>query len=389
MMGWGSPSAEAPREDRPHGSGGGGGGGGPPARGGGGDAGGGPEARQERALEEEVERLLLGHRRAFEEIRAGESERRASMRREALRKPFEVLEMAYQAALQIMMALLVPKVHPIVPHLSRVLMRRDYPAELALPSLAVFVSGLHAKLALDTANLWGMIPFRWVQPRPLRRELVHPLSPRGLELNLVGSLAGVCVGRAMVLVRQGLRLSAEALLGAEPPALLRWVAASALHLTASSILAPLIVGGLSASLRDAQFRGRPLLPTALGRLWRFLSLGVVRVAHAGSEAIGAGDLLSGYIAEVPYWAGAEDAQVPEDFLCPITGSIFVHPVSLHGMVFEEHAARRWVESTGRHPVLQGVWCHEAELQPARDVEALCRRLAAEHGWVLRSSHCSQ
>lgn len=68
------------------------------------------------ALQEEAAALTLRHRRAFEE---------GGRRRErpAPKVPFEVLETAYQAASQIMMALLVPRVHPLVPTVTRVLLR--------------------------------------------------------------------------------------------------------------------------------------------------------------------------------------------------------------------------------------------------------------------------
>jgi len=281
-----------------------------------------------------------------------------------------------------MVALLVPRVHPAVPALSRLLLRRDYPEVLACPSLAVFISGLHAKLALDTANICGLMPFRWVEPRPPRRELLHPLSARGLELNLVGSLAGVCVGRAVVVLRQGLRTAAEAFAGQLPPST-RHFAAVALHLTASGILAPMVVGGLTASLREAQLRGRPLLPVALSRLLLRLSSSLASLASALPGLSGTPSAGSVPPGEGLWWDNVEEEAVPRDLICPITGCVFVKPVALHGMIFEEEAARRWVEASGRHPVLQGVWCHVGELKPASEIEALCHRLAAQRGWVLQ------
>mmetsp|Transcript_117771 Transcript_117771/g.293682 ORF Transcript_117771/g.293682 Transcript_117771/m.293682 type:complete len:384 (+) Transcript_117771:66-1217(+) len=355
----------------------------------------GGSGEEEEALEAHVRRLLLAHRSAFAESCKDEGFGRDGRRkrRRVLKRPFEVLEMAYQAASQIMVALLVPKVHPVVPALSRCLLRRDYPEVLACPCLAVFVSGLHAKLALDTANLCGFIPFRWVEPRPPRRELLHPLSPRGLELNLVGSVAGVCIGKALVALRRGLRCAAEALIG-KLPASTRQGAAVILHLTASGVLAPMVVGGLTASLREAQLRGRPLLPVVAVRFLSWVSTGLAELLSAAQtraladalEYVGLGHVScggAGQLLEVPWWDGVEEDSVPRDLICPITGGVFVRPVALHGMVFEESAARRWVEASGRHPVLQGVWCHVGELQPARDIEALCRQLASERGWVLQ------
>mmetsp|Transcript_23595 Transcript_23595/g.50336 ORF Transcript_23595/g.50336 Transcript_23595/m.50336 type:complete len:378 (-) Transcript_23595:349-1482(-) len=345
-------------------------------------------SRQGRLLEEEVERLLLGHRRAFEASRLLEDERKRARREQAPKKPFEVLEVAYQAALQIMMALLVPRVHPVVSRLSQLIWRRDYPRELALPSLSVFVSGLHAKLALDVANLVEFVPFRWVQPRPARHELLHPLSPRGVELNLVGSLVGVCTGRILVASREGLRAALEFIVGTRLPPLLAQLLAGSWHMTASCILAPIVVNNLASSLRTAQLRRSLLLPMLIRRAERVATSSWQQLGYPPFGP-GIGSRFLPWIqslepcAEVPYWEGVEEDDVPQDLLCPITGSVFVKPVVLRGMIFEEHAVRRWVVTTGRHPVLQGVYCHEVDLDPALDLEALCRRLAEERGWTLR------
>jgi len=332
-------------------------------------------------LEQEARRLVFGHRRAFEASGLVQQERRQ------VKVTNPVLEMAYQSASQIMIALVVPRVHPVVPLISRRLFRREYPDSLASPALSVFVAGIHAKFALDVASLWGLPPFRWVQPQPLRSDMLHPFSLRGLELNVLASALGVCLGRAAVALRENARFFAERLIGGSMPWVLKTFGGLALHLTISSVLPPMVVQELTVALRDSQFRGRLLAPTVLVQLWG-RGVRTLRQALAAARRWGSGhpvNVADSRFDEVPWWEGAEDDAVPKDLVCPITGSAFVWPVALHGMLFEEAAVKRWVETTGRHPVLQGAWCHLGELVRASDIEALCHRCAAERGWVLRDA----
>ncbi|CAK0836916.1 unnamed protein product [Prorocentrum cordatum] len=83
------------------------------------------------------------------------------------------------------------------------------------------------------------------------------------------------------------------------------------------------------------------------------------------------------------WDSAAEDDDPPDLLCPITGQLFVRPALLCGHAFERSAVHRWVERTGRHPVLQDIRCHVGAIREAPDLEALCRRFASSQGRGLR------
>mmetsp|Transcript_30492 Transcript_30492/g.87462 ORF Transcript_30492/g.87462 Transcript_30492/m.87462 type:complete len:371 (+) Transcript_30492:67-1179(+) len=326
---------------------------------------------------EEAHRLLLAYRRSYDYEGA-----RRVQNVEVLKRPFEMLETAFQFTCQLMVTL-IPLLHPVLHRISTVF--RIRPLALNAPSMAVLVAGLRAKLAVDLANLWSIPPFRWVEPRPPPTELLHPLSMHGVELNLLSTLAGVSIGRLLVALRHGLVHLAASLSARLPTWFQLWAVpplrqaypgvAISLHVAASSELAPLVVAELMGLLRDAQLRRQLLLPTAARACWRRLW----PCKRQGEEGAHAGH------GGACCWEGVEDEEgVPHDLLCPITRQLFVHPVVLHGVVFEGAAVRQWVEATRRHPTLQGIWCHVEEVKPAPDVEALCHRLAAERGWLLSS-----
>eukprot|EP00928_Gymnodinium_smaydae_P015729 TRINITY_DN15825_c0_g1_i1.p1 TRINITY_DN15825_c0_g1~~TRINITY_DN15825_c0_g1_i1.p1 ORF type:complete len:386 (-),score=57.66 TRINITY_DN15825_c0_g1_i1:55-1212(-) len=336
---------------------------------------------------EAAHNMLLAYRRKYD----AEVARRIRSA-DILRRPFEALETAFQATAQLMVALVAPSVHPIFHFLSRTLpLRRDYPRVLVVPSLTVVVSALHAKLVLDMANWWGLPPFCWVEPRPAREEILHPLSSHAMELNMLSAAIGVSMGRLMVLSRHGLLALMEFACKQVLPSLqsrivpmasrVDLVAGVASHAVLSASIAPVVVGELTALLRESQLRGQHLVPTAFQALWKYLRWLWQGTRKAYWEGWG-GSTEEGFCG----WEGADDDRdVPHDLLCPITGHLFVHPVVLLGMVFEHAAARRWVETTSRHPVLQGMYCVLEDIQPAPDIEALCHRLAAARGWTLRCS----
>lgn len=324
------------------------------------------------ALADRVAALLREYRQDFA---AQEEERRQREPLQVVKKPFQLLEVSYQMASHLVVAVLAPRVHPAVPTLTRALMCREYPQVLPFPCLTVLISGLHAKLALDLANFFSLPPFRWMEPRPHHSELLHPLGSRGLQFNVLGSVVGVGLGRVVVLLRQGLQHFWEGRFGRLSPCV-RWVAGFALHVSMAMALAPAVASGLTHALLNSQLLRRPLLPTAVGSAFANIVDEVTPLFRSRESSARKRALC---------WEGAEDQRLPGDLLCPITSGMFVHPAVLHGMAFERSAAEQWVRATGRHPVLQNVWCHVEELRPAKDLEAMCHRLAAKRGWRLRSS----
>mmetsp|Transcript_67855 Transcript_67855/g.122233 ORF Transcript_67855/g.122233 Transcript_67855/m.122233 type:complete len:374 (-) Transcript_67855:221-1342(-) len=338
---------------------------------------------QESGWADEAYRILMEYRRSYD-YEAHRSEQKSS----SIKRPFETLETAFQVTCQVMVALLAPRVHPFMRQLSSLLrLKRTYPEVLPSPSLSVLVSGLHAKLVLDVANLLSLPPFRWVEHRPSAAETLHPLSVHGLELNLLGAMAGVSLGRLAVAARQGLQWLAIALANQMPSRAYSWIgpqvaraaplAAAALHLTVCLELAPPVVAGLASLLREAQLRRRPLIPTVASAFLRRSRRLFRQLAHWGQD-----DEEDEAWGQLHWWEGPDvDDGVPHDLLCPITGQLFAKPVVLHGTVFEESAIKRWVAFSCRHPILRDISCCLEDVKPARDVEALCHRIAAAKGLV--------
>mmetsp|Transcript_19662 Transcript_19662/g.45742 ORF Transcript_19662/g.45742 Transcript_19662/m.45742 type:complete len:358 (-) Transcript_19662:183-1256(-) len=333
----------------------------------------------------EAHRLLQRYRRAydFEATRSAQKSTR-------LKRPFETLETAFQVTCQVMIALLSPRVHPWMRRLSACLrMKRIYPEVLPSPAFSVLVSGFHAKLVLDVANRLNLPPFCWVQYRPEPEEMLCPLTIHGIELNLLGAATGVCIGRVAVELRQILHCMVTAVAALLPASSQAWtvmdrtapLAALCFHMSSCAVVSPHVVASLAGLLREAQVHRTWLLRTAAAcllqqcqKLLKWLMVPDGELVDKVEENIS----LSWHSQD-----GTDvDEHVPHDLLCPITGQFFVKPTVLHGTVFEQSAAVRWVESTGRHPILRGIDCSLDDIIPAKDVEDLCHRLAASRGWGL-------
>merc|ERR1719335_563336 len=110
-----------------------------------------------------------------------------------------------------------------------------------------------------------------------------------------------------------------------------------------------VVEHLTLLLPEAQRNWQLLLSTLLRVVWRSLR-SVLRLGGLGG--VSSSESARQYASEDHYqWEVPDDTFVPHSLLCPITRELFVKPVILRGMVFEERAARRWVQQTRRHPVL--------------------------------------
>lgn len=335
---------------------------------------------------EEAQRLLRQHRLSCDL----EAVRRDQKPQRRFKRPFETLETAFQVTCQVMVALLSPRVHPWMRRLSACLrMQRTYPEVLPSPSLSVFVSGFHAKLVLDVANGLSLPPFRWVQYRPEPEEMLSPLTIHGMELNLLGALAGVFIGRVAVETRQvlhGLGALLVSMLPVPPLSMDRAVpfaapcAALCFHISSCAVLSPYVVTSLAALLQEAQLHGAWLVPTLAQSLRRNCRGWVNRFTSDSQANVAEDDDVE--LVWLAQDSVEVDDHVPPDLLCPITGQFFVKPSVLQGSVFERKAVERWVASTGRHPVWRGIQCRMDDIQPATDVEALCHRLAESKGWVL-------
>eukprot|EP00933_Yihiella_yeosuensis_P008126 TRINITY_DN113448_c0_g1_i1.p1 TRINITY_DN113448_c0_g1~~TRINITY_DN113448_c0_g1_i1.p1 ORF type:complete len:374 (-),score=42.85 TRINITY_DN113448_c0_g1_i1:104-1201(-) len=337
----------------------------------------------------EAYRLLTQYRRSYDY----ETHRRSQQQQKLYKRPFETLETAFQVTCQVMVPLLAPRVHPFIRRFSQLLtFRRTYPEVLPAPSLSVLVAGLHAKFILDVANHCSLPPFRWVAHRPEPDEMLHPLSVYGIELNVLSGCAGVALGRLAVFLRQGFYGLALAMVAGLPGRVSTWVsprvariapmAAILMHLHLCQAWAQPVVDTLAAQLHEAQIQNRSLMSITTSAIWQdskllirnlLVSLGLWKVSPHDH----------GFTDE--WWDGDSiDEKVPHDLLCPITGQLFVKPVVLHGSVFEEGAVTRWVATTGRHPLLLDIACRLEDIRAAPDVEELCRKLAATHGWALNS-----
>lgn len=320
--------------------------------------------------EESAHHLIQRYRRGYDY----EAARRVDGK--DIRQPVEAAELASHVASQVMVGLLVPRVHPFVPRFSNFLRlsKHGLPQQFMAPLSGVFASGIQTKTLVDILYFWQFFPehfhttSRGHQPPP--SQLINPFSSHGLELNILGTLLGVLVGRFVVAVR-------EILLGAVDSAaalcqrssitsvaagnacsftasFLRTTTILAVHLAGCIIFAPCVVRGLASLLQEAQSRRRSLFHTAFRSVSRRIPKLFQRVRR-----------------EALYWDEPKDGKVPVDLLCPITGSLFVSPVVLHGVIFEEAPVRHWVEETSRHPTLQGIRCATSELEYAPDVADLC------------------
>ncbi|CAK9024292.1 unnamed protein product [Durusdinium trenchii] len=241
----------------------------------------------EDAWADEAQRLLRQHRQNCDL----EPLNIFAPRPRPVKRPFETLETAFQVTCQVMVALLSPRVHPWMRRLSACLrMQRTYPEVLPAPSLSVLVSGFHAKLVLDVANRLSLPPFRWAQYRPEPEDLLCPLTVHGLELNLLGAVAGVFIGRAAVEARQvlqGLACVAASMLPVSFQSMFldRTVpfaapcAALFFHMSSCAVLSPFVVSSMATLLQEAQLHRCLILSTLGHSLRRGLRRSLKRRQH--------------------------------------------------------------------------------------------------------------
>eukprot|EP00434_Breviolum_minutum_P040364 symbB.v1.2.035863.t1/scaffold4928.1/size32776/1 len=122
--------------------------------------------------------------------------------------------------------------------------------------------GNSASSHLKVANRLSLPPFRWVQYRPEPEEMLNPLTIHGMELNLLGAMAGVFVGRVAVEARQVLQGVGAAICSMLPVSLPSTAmdrvpfaapcAALCFHISSCAVLSPYVVTSLAALLQEAQ-----------------------------------------------------------------------------------------------------------------------------------------
>ncbi|CAK9024255.1 unnamed protein product [Durusdinium trenchii] len=279
----------------------------------------------EDAWADEAQRLLRQHRQNCDL----EPLNIFAPRPRPVKRPFETLETAFQVTCQVMVALLSPRVHPWMRRLSACLrMQRTYPEVLPAPSLSVLVSGFHAKLVLDVANRLSLPPFRWAQYRPEPEDLLCPLTVHGLELNLLGAVAGVFIGRAAVEARQvlqGLACVAASMLPVSFQSMFldRTVpfaapcAALFFHMSSCAVLSPFVVSSMATLLQEAQLHRCLILPGPT----------------VGGGPVNVGALAAQGPSQIPQEDGAEvDDDVPADLpttreIVPASRSASPNPAS--------------------------------------------------------------
>ncbi|CAE7905325.1 Wrnip1 [Symbiodinium necroappetens] len=119
------------------------------------------------------------------------------------------------------------------------------------------------------ANRLNLPPFRWVQYRPEPEEMLSPLTVHGMELNLLGAVAGVCIGQMAVELRQVLHSIASAAVALLPASChastmmdrTAPLAAMCFHMSSCAVMSPFVVAGLEGLLKEAQLHRHMLLPT--------------------------------------------------------------------------------------------------------------------------------
>lgn len=309
---------------------------------------------------------------------------------DAIRRPVEVVELSFQMAIQIIVGIFLSRLHSVLPFLTIV--------SKQIPISAVFFSVIQAKTLVDILFFYKCCPICFVtmaqRHHRAHAQRINPFSTLGLELNMLGTLLGVSVGRSVVTFRESfLRTvtSSAALLSrfllpaffrsvtnrtpcTFTASLVRTTSILLIHFAGCIIFAPYIVRDLAKLVEEAQMGRHCLLHTALKCVGRRIT----RLCRCTAR--------QGACQEALCWDDPKDVEVPIDLICPITSALFVSPVVLHGAVFEEFAVRRWVEKTSRHPTLQDVQCTTSDLEHASDVANLCSRFGAAHGLQLRPDH---
>ncbi|CAJ1338538.1 unnamed protein product [Effrenium voratum] len=148
----------------------------------------------------------------------------------------------------------------------------------------------------EVANRLSLPPFRWVQYRPEPDEMLSPWTIHGMELNLLGALSGVCIGRLAVEVRQVLHGLASGITSLLPVPPHSWavmertapfaapMAAMCFHISSCAVLSPYVVISLTELLQEAQLHRRLLVPMLAESCGRKCRRFVRRLAgQAGAE----------------------------------------------------------------------------------------------------------
>lgn len=265
-----------------------------------------------------------------------------------------VLERSFQLACHSTVAILVPQVHPLAQCYDRMISSACGTSP-GLPSphaWQMVLTAFMAKILVGCTVYWmPQMPLLHTVPH---QKLLHPLSLQGLEFSFFASAAGVTLSYLVGSIRRRFY---------QPPS----TVALLLQVATCVPLGLWVCLALEKCLHEAQVRRSYMLPGAVRAIFRCLG----RLGHRSEE----------HSEWSHHDCNAEEP--PADLLCPITSQLFVRPVLLHGMVFEERAARRWVEATSRHPTLQDIACHVGEFKRALELERLCHRFAAARGWKLQ------
>eukprot|EP00438_Fugacium_kawagutii_P022283 Skav233963 [mRNA] locus=scaffold1008:110798:124392:+ [translate_table: standard] len=108
--------------------------------------------------------------------------------------------------------------------------------------------------------------------------MLSPLTIHGMELNLLGAMAGVFIGRAAVEARQVLQGLGSFLVSMLPVP--SWMsmdravpfaapfAALCFHISSCAVLSPYVVTSLTSLVQEAQMHGALLVPTLASTLRR-------------------------------------------------------------------------------------------------------------------------
>ena len=170
----------------------------------------------------------------------------------------------------------------------------------------------------------------------------------------MATLLGMCVGRTSVAIRESQRHW-----GTLKAAILLWGLLQASQFSAQK---------LQQLHSEAQARGSSLLTTVCCWAGALLRRGWCRVDSDETE-----------------WLMPSSVEVPHDLECPITRQLFVRPVLLHGVPFEESALRKWLATATRHPLFADVPAFSWQISgDATELRALCAAFAADHGSVMNS-----
>lgn len=319
--------------------------------------------------DEEAQSVLLRYRQKYNETENDVIQTRKGRKFRSCRLN-DLVEQAFQMALPIVVALLTPKVHPILGKVSGFLSWRRQP--MPTPSLShLFFSGFGAKLIIDTVCFWDLAVLCWLQPRPARCELPQPMGVAHLELCALGTAAGLFVGRAAVLTSTYIRRVCFMISKRFQQNCVAWghltvpmVAsftgrlAAIFPLLGTSIVAPIIANYLERLFVESQLRRCSMSRQVI--CWFITWWGKVR----------AGPSLE--------WVIPDEVEIPHDLLCPITRQLFVQPVALLGCIFEEAPLRIWLDKTGRHPLFTDQCATTEDILPAEEMVDLCAAFARAH-----------